>query len=142
MKIFEKWNDICRTTIFTSKTRPSSTFGLPNLCTVSFPSCLRLRVRTSTQTLIVDDRFRVGECDAGLCHDGFACPCNWTFVSNLHPDPIPYPDIWSRFVFADYVWNPDGSPYSHYNGKLIPSRIPLTALVGGKFHYLQTYHSM
>ncbi|KAH7910293.1 hypothetical protein BJ138DRAFT_1114221 [Hygrophoropsis aurantiaca] len=35
------------------------------------------------------------------------------------------------FVFNDYVWNPDGSRYSLYNGKLIPSRIPLTALLGG-----------
>ncbi|KAL4062361.1 hypothetical protein V8B97DRAFT_1876294 [Scleroderma yunnanense] len=35
------------------------------------------------------------------------------------------------FVFDDYIWNPDGSTYSDYNGKLIPSRIPLTALLGG-----------
>jgi len=35
------------------------------------------------------------------------------------------------FVFNDYVWNPDGSLYSEYNGKQIPSRIPLSALVGG-----------
>ncbi|KAH0836501.1 hypothetical protein J3R83DRAFT_8138 [Lanmaoa asiatica] len=35
------------------------------------------------------------------------------------------------FVFDDYVWNPDGSLYSEYNGKLIPSRIPLSALLGG-----------
>ncbi|KAH7902857.1 hypothetical protein BJ138DRAFT_1131576, partial [Hygrophoropsis aurantiaca] len=35
------------------------------------------------------------------------------------------------FVFNDYVWNPDGSRYSDYNGKWIPSRIPLTALLGG-----------
>ncbi|KAH7924168.1 hypothetical protein BV22DRAFT_1067370 [Leucogyrophana mollusca] len=35
------------------------------------------------------------------------------------------------FVFNDYVWNPDGSQYSDYNGKLIPSRIPLSALLGG-----------
>ncbi|KIJ11109.1 hypothetical protein PAXINDRAFT_164153 [Paxillus involutus ATCC 200175] len=35
------------------------------------------------------------------------------------------------FVFDDYVWNPDGSRYTDYNGKLIPSRIPLSALLGG-----------
>lgn len=43
-------------------------------------------------------------------------------------------DLLSRFVFDDYIWNPDGSVYSDYNGKLIPSRIPLTALVGGKYY--------
>ncbi|KAF9219951.1 hypothetical protein BS17DRAFT_788339 [Gyrodon lividus] len=35
------------------------------------------------------------------------------------------------FVFDDYVWNPDGSLYTDYNGKLIPSRIPLSALLSG-----------
>ncbi|KAG1743088.1 hypothetical protein EDB19DRAFT_1700006 [Suillus lakei] len=35
------------------------------------------------------------------------------------------------FVFDDYVWNPDGSLFTDYNGHLIPSRIPLTALLGG-----------
>jgi hypothetical protein len=38
------------------------------------------------------------------------------------------------FVFNDYVWNPDGSLYSEYNGKQIPSRIPLSALLGGMYH--------
>lgn len=37
-------------------------------------------------------------------------------------------------MFDDYVWKPDGSLYSEYNGKLIPSRIPLSALLGGKYH--------
>lgn len=46
-----------------------------------------------------------------------------------------------RFVFDDYVWNPDGSTYSDYNGKLIPSRIPLTALVSGRFHHFP-HHSI
>jgi len=49
---------------------------------------------------------------------------------------LSFSDLLSRFVFDDYVWNPDRSVYSDYNGKLIPSRIPLTALVGGKY-YLQ-----
>ncbi|KAN0088727.1 hypothetical protein V8E55_005784 [Tylopilus felleus] len=35
------------------------------------------------------------------------------------------------FVFNDYVWKPNGSLYSDFNGKLIPSRIPLSALSGG-----------
>ncbi|KAH7910292.1 hypothetical protein BJ138DRAFT_1114220 [Hygrophoropsis aurantiaca] len=35
------------------------------------------------------------------------------------------------FVFNDYVWNPDSSLYSDFNGKLIPSRVPLSALISG-----------
>jgi hypothetical protein len=38
------------------------------------------------------------------------------------------------FVFDDYTWNPDGSIFTDYNGHLIPSRIPLTALLGGKYN--------
>ncbi|EIW79021.1 hypothetical protein CONPUDRAFT_126793 [Coniophora puteana RWD-64-598 SS2] len=34
-------------------------------------------------------------------------------------------------VFNDYVWDPNRGPYSDFNGKVIPSRIPLTAIVGG-----------
>ncbi|PCH34414.1 hypothetical protein WOLCODRAFT_135702 [Wolfiporia cocos MD-104 SS10] len=35
------------------------------------------------------------------------------------------------FVFDNYTWNGDGSDYSDYNGKLIPSRIPLSAIIRG-----------
>ncbi|EIW79022.1 hypothetical protein CONPUDRAFT_155708 [Coniophora puteana RWD-64-598 SS2] len=34
-------------------------------------------------------------------------------------------------VFSDYVWDLDHGPYSNFHGKSIPSRIPLTAIVGG-----------
>ncbi|KIP11864.1 hypothetical protein PHLGIDRAFT_98965 [Phlebiopsis gigantea 11061_1 CR5-6] len=42
------------------------------------------------------------------------------------------------FVFDNYTWNRDGSEYTDYNGKLIPSQIPLSALItspinGGPF---------
>ncbi|GJE93721.1 O-fucosyltransferase family protein [Phanerochaete sordida] len=33
------------------------------------------------------------------------------------------------FVFDNYTWNRDGSIYSDFNGKLIPSQIPLSALI-------------
>ncbi|KZT63934.1 hypothetical protein DAEQUDRAFT_679527 [Daedalea quercina L-15889] len=36
-----------------------------------------------------------------------------------------------HFVFDNYTWNRDGSDYTDYNGKLIPSRIPHTALIRG-----------
>ena len=45
---------------------------------------------------------------------------------------VPY----SRFVFDNYTWNPDGPDYSDYNGKLIPSRIPLSAIMSGKISAL------
>ncbi|CCM02754.1 uncharacterized protein FIBRA_04862 [Fibroporia radiculosa] len=35
------------------------------------------------------------------------------------------------FVFDNYTWNRDGSDYTDYNGKLIPSRVPLSALIQG-----------
>ncbi|KAH9830479.1 uncharacterized protein C8Q71DRAFT_367854 [Rhodofomes roseus] len=36
-----------------------------------------------------------------------------------------------HFAFDNYTWNRDGSDYTDYNGKLIPSRIPNTALIRG-----------
>lgn len=35
------------------------------------------------------------------------------------------------FVFDDYIWNANGSVYSDFDGTLVPSRIPLSALLGG-----------
>ncbi|KAI0964553.1 hypothetical protein AcW1_001345 [Taiwanofungus camphoratus] len=35
------------------------------------------------------------------------------------------------FVFDNYTWNRDGSDYTDYNGKLIPSRIPYTVQMRG-----------
>ncbi|CDO76489.1 hypothetical protein BN946_scf184615.g15 [Trametes cinnabarina] len=34
-------------------------------------------------------------------------------------------------VFDNYTWNNDGSDYSEFNGHLIPSRIPLAAIIRG-----------
>ncbi|OCH92998.1 hypothetical protein OBBRIDRAFT_790721 [Obba rivulosa] len=35
------------------------------------------------------------------------------------------------FVFDNYTWNHDGSDYTNFNGHLIPSRVPLSALISG-----------
>ncbi|EGN95083.1 hypothetical protein SERLA73DRAFT_187372 [Serpula lacrymans var. lacrymans S7.3] len=35
------------------------------------------------------------------------------------------------FVFDNFTWDQDGPDYSEYNGKLIPSRIPLSAMISG-----------
>ncbi|KAI0652646.1 hypothetical protein C8Q79DRAFT_897559 [Trametes meyenii] len=35
------------------------------------------------------------------------------------------------FVFDNYTWNKDGSDYSDFSGRLIPSRVPLAALIRG-----------
>ena len=36
------------------------------------------------------------------------------------------------YVFDDYSWDRDGPAYSKFNGKLIPSRIPLSAIISGE----------
>ncbi|KAI6014964.1 hypothetical protein EDC04DRAFT_2952265 [Pisolithus marmoratus] len=41
------------------------------------------------------------------------------------------PLISSQFCFDNYTWDPDGPDYSLYNGKLIPSRIPHSAIISG-----------
>ncbi|KAH7908997.1 hypothetical protein BJ138DRAFT_1156325 [Hygrophoropsis aurantiaca] len=35
------------------------------------------------------------------------------------------------FVFDNFTWDQDGPDYSEFNGKKIPSRIPLSAIIGG-----------
>ncbi|KAH7885742.1 hypothetical protein F5I97DRAFT_1145854 [Phlebopus sp. FC_14] len=35
------------------------------------------------------------------------------------------------FVFDNYTWERDGPEYADYNGKLIPARIPLSAIISG-----------
>ncbi|KAI8981365.1 hypothetical protein BD414DRAFT_492453 [Trametes punicea] len=35
------------------------------------------------------------------------------------------------FVFGNYTWNDDGSVFTYYDGKPIPSQIPYTALIQG-----------
>lgn len=42
--------------------------------------------------------------------------------------------LYSSFVFDNYTWSQDPPEYSNYHGKLIPSRIPLTAIMSGKFN--------
>lgn len=36
-----------------------------------------------------------------------------------------------RFVFDNYTWARDGPEYAAYNGRLIPARIPLSAIISG-----------
>ena len=45
---------------------------------------------------------------------------------------IPFPRP-CRFVFANYTWNDDGSPYTVSFNRTIPSQIPYTALIRGTF---------
>ena len=48
-----------------------------------------------------------------------------------------------RFVFYNHTWNMDGSLYSDYNGKPIPSQIPLSAILRGKraWNFLSSVHT-
>lgn len=53
--------------------------------------------------------------------------------SSVAPTPTQFvTNASSSFVFDDYTWAVDGTPYSDLNGEIIPSRIPLTALIDGK----------
>ena len=40
--------------------------------------------------------------------------------------------VFLRWVFEPYTWDPFQKPFSTYNGSLIPSRIPLSALIDGE----------
>ena len=53
------------------------------------------------------------------------CPCHQANV-----------DRTSRcsFVYYNYTWRDDGTQFSRFNDKWIPSTIPLTALLAGKLH--------
>ncbi|CDO74834.1 hypothetical protein BN946_scf185022.g4 [Trametes cinnabarina] len=57
---------------------------------------------------------------------------NRSYANSARPvvGPSSSPSIFS-FVFANYTWNDNGSPYSDYNGKKIPSLIPYSALIRG-----------
>jgi hypothetical protein len=35
------------------------------------------------------------------------------------------------FVWYNFTWNRDGPEYSDFNGKKIPSRVPLSTMLGG-----------
>ncbi len=51
----------------------------------------------------------------------------------LYLNAHSYPS--GRFVFSNYTWNPDGSKYSDYNGKKIPSLIPYSVMIAGRPFY-------
>lgn len=51
------------------------------------------------------------------------------FCLDVHSNPT------DRFVFSNYTWNPDGSKYSDYNGKKIPSLVPFSALIAGRWSF-------
>ena len=40
-----------------------------------------------------------------------------------------------RFAFHNYTWSVGESEYSDFNGKVIPSRIPLSALISGELRF-------
>ncbi len=44
--------------------------------------------------------------------------------------------LFTSFVFDPYTWNVGENPYTDYNGHLIPSRIPMSALISGATPYV------
>jgi hypothetical protein len=43
------------------------------------------------------------------------------------------------YVFDNYTWERTPGDFSSYNGKPIPARVPLTALISGMLHFLTHY---
>lgn len=41
------------------------------------------------------------------------------------------PLLFYRLVFNNYTWDTGSLPYSHWKSNIIPSRIPLSALIAG-----------
>jgi hypothetical protein len=41
-----------------------------------------------------------------------------------------------RYVFENYTWERTSGDFSSFNGKPIPARVPLTALLSGTAHLL------
>ena len=84
-------------------------------------------------------RGRMGKYNAGLHPKLCSRIRDQSLVSSLgHRLRESVFDTSPSFVFDDYTWTVDGTPYSHFNGKLIPSGIPLTALIDGKEHLILT----
>ena len=46
-----------------------------------------------------------------------------------------------RNVFDDFTWDRDGPEYSKWGDNLIPSRIPLSALISGMSSLLARHHT-
>jgi len=43
-----------------------------------------------------------------------------------------------RYVWNDYMWNNDGSDYSEFRGKRIPSKVPLSTMIAGNVNLVNT----
>ena len=128
-------NDISPNTTFRC---PFLRVGTPNFSGQPIMSM----VRNMPDPFIIDDsqsdRLWVGQCYART-------PCKCPSLSHGEPsvsrtcstlcdkDVNSISPI-SSFVFDNYTWNPDGPDYTDYNGKLIPSRIPLSAIMSGKIN--------
>jgi hypothetical protein len=79
---------------------------------------------------------------AYLAKRTYVPPFNTTFASHA-PGPYAYPSVRvhshnfvssppsGSYVFENYTWDKTSDDFSNYNGKPIPARVPLTALLSG-----------
>ena len=82
------------------------------------------------------NRLRVGQRFAGTLRQCFAC-ISFTQSVSLLLSFIPASQTYTSvpsFVFDNYTWEREGPPYSRFNGKLIPSTIPMTVQIAGTSH--------
>ena len=56
-----------------------------------------------------------------------ACCCEW------HHSTF----FFFRYVFENYTWDKTPGDFSSFNGKPIPAKVPLTALLSGTSHFLR-----
>jgi hypothetical protein len=77
----------------------------------------------------------MGKSHAGTGHECPPSVCHEKGVSGeTYLDCLPFIPIYLlySYVFDNYTWDRDGPEYSTFNGKLIPSRIPLSAMISGR----------
>jgi hypothetical protein len=88
---------------------------------------------TSFRPVLTPASFGMGQCHAGTCDECGAGSCNQTSVGPLFQDLNSPSSSPISFVFNNFTWERDALDYSTFNGKLIPSRIPLSAIISGTF---------
>ena len=63
-----------------------------------------------------------------------------TFPTSRNDRELLPPPLWSprsptyaySFVFNNYTWSAGPLPYAHWRANIIPSRIPMSAMIAGK----------
>lgn len=76
----------------------------------------------------------MGKCHAGAFDECIIGSHNAKSVRPLSHELHSCPTLPASFVFDNFTWERGVSDYSTYNDKLIPARIPLSAIISGTLH--------